>query len=59
MEELGSNLTKQRIEAKTKRIVPCITSPNITPKRKGKVTVVKMAGFISVYLGLLEVSTII
>lgn len=42
---------KHRIVANTKRINPCITSPNITPKRKGNVTMVKIAGLISLKAG--------
>ena len=31
---------------------PWPISPNINPKKKGKVTVVNMAGFISLYFGI-------
>ena len=32
-------------------IAPCPISPNITPNKKGKVIVVKIDGFISLYRG--------
>jgi hypothetical protein len=37
--------------AKMRRIAPCITSPNITPKRNGKEITAKTAGLISLYVG--------
>ncbi len=51
--ELGSAFEKHRIDPKINRIVPCIISPNITPNKNGKVTEVKIAGLISLYLGVL------
>ena len=41
-----------------RRSAPWQMSPNMTPKRKGKVTHVKSAGFISLYLGTSKRSTI-
>ena len=38
---------RQRTKAKTIRIAPWKTSPNMTPKRKGKVTAANTAGLIS------------
>lgn len=35
--------------AKIRNTDPCPTSPNITPKRNGKVTMLKYAGFASLY----------
>jgi len=43
---------KHKIEANTKSIIPCMTSPNITPNKKGKVTIAKMAGLISLKAGM-------
>ena len=40
---------KHRIEAKIKSIVPCMTSPNITPNKNGKLTQANNAGLISLY----------
>jgi hypothetical protein len=48
----GFLLEKQRTVENTMSIVPCMISPNITPNRKGKVTIVKIAGFISLYYGM-------
>jgi hypothetical protein len=39
-------------------IDPCPISPNITPNKNGNVIVVKIDGFISLYLGTPYVSTI-
>jgi hypothetical protein len=44
-------LLKTRYRPKRKRMRPWPMSPNMTPKKKGKVTVVNMAGLISEYLG--------
>lgn len=40
-----------------KRTEPCPTSPYITPNKKGKVIIVKRAGFTSLWLGTPYVST--
>lgn len=39
-------------------ILPCPISPNITPNKKGKVTMAKTAGFTSLYIGIPYVLTI-
>ena len=49
---------KQSRVANTKRMVPCMTSPNITPNKKGKVTMVKIAGLTSLNAGIPYVLTI-
>lgn len=40
------------------RIEPCPISPNITPKKKGKETEVRIEGFASLYVGTPYVSVI-
>jgi hypothetical protein len=37
----------QRTRANKVRIIPCPKSPNMTPNKNGKVTIVKAAGFTS------------
>jgi hypothetical protein len=44
-----ANSFKQSTTPKESSKVPWKTSPNITPNRKGKVTMAKIAGFISLY----------
>lgn len=45
------SLCKQRYKANKSTHNPCPISPNITPNKKGKVTIVKIAGLTSLYLG--------
>ena len=45
-------------EPKINRIEPCAISPNITPNKKGNVTVVNKEGLIYLYRGTPYVSTI-
>ena len=37
---------------KSNNKLPCPISPNITPNKKGNVTIVKRPGFASLYLGI-------
>jgi hypothetical protein len=56
-EFMGYSL-RQSMQEKPTRIAPWKTSPNITPKRNGNVTIAKTAGLISLYYGTPYVLTI-
>jgi hypothetical protein len=54
----GSLFEKQRYTPNIVNILPCIKSPNMTPKKNGKEMHVKIAGLTSLYVGIPYVSTI-
>lgn len=49
---LGFLSEKHKMIENTNSIEPCIMSPNMTPNRNGKVTIVKIAGLTSLYMGI-------
>ena len=49
---LKESLLRYKNSPKTNKAKPCPISPNMTPNKNGKVTIVKIPGLISLYLGI-------